>query len=994
MNKLTWQEFEKIMQDASKEGKQITGVIVFKPESFDKEYSEQSRSYEVSSGDKYWNPEMIGSSLYGFCLDGTDQGARLDWYMKAVPKDNLGKRWLVDYCYLKDDNIKKAEELVKVLRNPENPDERVEINKLPNGKYQTLYYSDEKSFSGAQSQFDSLDSAISQAQKLRPTYKVEEAKNESIEEDVTPVVVEFWETEEDRDIGEGSIYSYYKDTPESIREAIKDAKHVMHLMDYASIEVHDTEKEKTYFWTDGVTEDFPDKIEESLVTEDKDDNPVEIKFWRTTQDRELGLSGVYKSYPFSYEAVQDAISEAKKLRDTKRYASVEVFNKSTGNSYYWGDRKKEDYPLMGKKELDTLLNGEEEKKTVTESTDKFYDYVKALLDDGAIDDPEYYNTLSDEEKDDLIRNTWMKDDEIIADYKALNESQVRDAADSINQDDRYSGQQTATMTGMLADRIADIAEELGDDYSEWLDKDTVREMADEIVTSDMWTDFNNELDSLIREMVEDKVDYIRKDEPASRYYEPEGEELTESKEESDKDSKKKRVAYNIEWDVDDEEDLNDLPKEVEIPDDLDDEDEISDYLSDLTGFCHNGFELTESKSLGDLEEVKKLEEASIGEYLGYTFIPVGNIKSTVNVYDVIESDPELDRLFNDESGYKYGDFYKALPEYDIFEIKELDYKRVVPIARGLFKFTGDRKTYNTISEIKSDEELSQIDNLGFIGDSDDKEIVSDLQNEDLSYSKISVKYGFAFNKYQLYNIATVYETADDDMKEKIEELLTDINYHSECAEIQEDTKKFKENLFKEEKIEEDYTQASNAGAIKIDILGQPSKKRSKKDKEDPVIKSLPAQQVLIEDKCIQRTLVKIYPDVGNSEEIYIDVPDTEDRDEYIEKWLNDNRENWNEYRILTESADDKFKQLELAMAKEVNHWLITRYDIDLTDNYATGPDDFVKREDFEDYVYKLLGDFSSALFLDYEDKNNLELMWDCEIDPNSPYGIKVDVWEA
>jgi len=72
-------------------------------------------------------------------------------------------------------NINETAELVKVLRNPENSEERVEIKKLPNGKYQTLYYSDEKSFSGAQSQFDDLDSAISQAQKLRPTYKLDEA---------------------------------------------------------------------------------------------------------------------------------------------------------------------------------------------------------------------------------------------------------------------------------------------------------------------------------------------------------------------------------------------------------------------------------------------------------------------------------------------------------------------------------------------------------------------------------------------------------------------------------------------------------------------------------------------------------------------------------------------------------------------------------------------------------------------------------------------------
>ena len=56
-------------------------------------------------------------------------------------------------------------------------------------------------------------------------------------------------------------------------------------------------------------------------------------------------------------------------------------------------------------------------------------------------------------------------------------------------------------------------------------------------------------------------------------------------------------AINIEWDVDDERDLDYLPEEISIPDDMVDEygevdeDEISDYISDVTGFCHNGFVL-------------------------------------------------------------------------------------------------------------------------------------------------------------------------------------------------------------------------------------------------------------------------------------------------------------------------------------------------------------------------------------------------------------------
>lgn len=50
-------------------------------------------------------------------------------------------------------------------------------------------------------------------------------------------------------------------------------------------------------------------------------------------------------------------------------------------------------------------------------------------------------------------------------------------------------------------------------------------------------------------------------------------------------------AVNIDWDVDCIEDLENLPTEIEIPDGIEDEEEISDYISDITGFCHKGFEL-------------------------------------------------------------------------------------------------------------------------------------------------------------------------------------------------------------------------------------------------------------------------------------------------------------------------------------------------------------------------------------------------------------------
>lgn len=54
------------------------------------------------------------------------------------------------------------------------------------------------------------------------------------------------------------------------------------------------------------------------------------------------------------------------------------------------------------------------------------------------------------------------------------------------------------------------------------------------------------------------------------------------------------AAINIQWDVDYEEDLDGLPQKVILPERMTDDDEISDYLSNLTGFCHYGFSLVEA----------------------------------------------------------------------------------------------------------------------------------------------------------------------------------------------------------------------------------------------------------------------------------------------------------------------------------------------------------------------------------------------------------------
>lgn len=70
-------------------GEPITGVIVYKPENWTTPYTEEQRSYRVSSNCWGFMSGKISNAVYGDCLDGTDIGVRLDWY-----------NWSADYCYM------------------------------------------------------------------------------------------------------------------------------------------------------------------------------------------------------------------------------------------------------------------------------------------------------------------------------------------------------------------------------------------------------------------------------------------------------------------------------------------------------------------------------------------------------------------------------------------------------------------------------------------------------------------------------------------------------------------------------------------------------------------------------------------------------------------------------------------------------------------------------------------------------------------------------
>lgn len=109
--KLTWNEVCKLMKQHNKQNKitskgedksPLRAVVVLFPEStFSKPFTETERSYRFSSDNKGFLPNMNSSSIFGSCLDGTDNNIRLDNYIYYS--------WKVDYCYLIYDSLSIAD---------------------------------------------------------------------------------------------------------------------------------------------------------------------------------------------------------------------------------------------------------------------------------------------------------------------------------------------------------------------------------------------------------------------------------------------------------------------------------------------------------------------------------------------------------------------------------------------------------------------------------------------------------------------------------------------------------------------------------------------------------------------------------------------------------------------------------------------------------------------------------------------------------------------
>ena len=102
-------------------------------------------------------------------------------------------------------------------------------------------------------------------------------------------------------------------------------------------------------------------------------------------------------------------------------------------------------------------------------------------------------------------------------------------------------------------------------------------------------------------------------------------------------------AINIIWDVDSEEELKDLPTEIEVPEGMIDEEEISDYISDMTGYCHKGFKV----SYENEQTVSKTINKTICPYCGKKLIRLEPYEE--GIYEFWCDDCDLDIMMTDNN---------------------------------------------------------------------------------------------------------------------------------------------------------------------------------------------------------------------------------------------------------------------------------------------------------------------------------------------------------
>lgn len=107
---MSYGELKNHFRQAEKDRNHAVGYIVFTEDSFDKPYTEEQRTYVISSNNKAFIEGMGGYSIYGSSLDGTDKCVRLEAYMADEHGGKDG--WKIEKCYVKDESNREMMDII------------------------------------------------------------------------------------------------------------------------------------------------------------------------------------------------------------------------------------------------------------------------------------------------------------------------------------------------------------------------------------------------------------------------------------------------------------------------------------------------------------------------------------------------------------------------------------------------------------------------------------------------------------------------------------------------------------------------------------------------------------------------------------------------------------------------------------------------------------------------------------------------------------------
>lgn len=105
---MSYSELKSRFREAEEKGNEhLKCYITFTSDSFTEPYSEEARTYVISSDNKAFIPNMGGYSIYGSSLDGKDLMVRLEQYMTEEYGGKDG--WKIEKCCLEDNSREMIE---------------------------------------------------------------------------------------------------------------------------------------------------------------------------------------------------------------------------------------------------------------------------------------------------------------------------------------------------------------------------------------------------------------------------------------------------------------------------------------------------------------------------------------------------------------------------------------------------------------------------------------------------------------------------------------------------------------------------------------------------------------------------------------------------------------------------------------------------------------------------------------------------------------------